>query len=527
VIGVKSLVVVGIVGATLGFTVIGHDLALDTLSAASAFAIGLFASGAAALIAFGWRPDLPSRAALAVARGRARLVVDLASGAGVRELPAFIQLALFVIAFGAVGLRTFDNVTTARIASVPASLSEPSHAEYCGVEPAAKVPDAAPEPAIEQPVDQAGCALVKRAVELGYKKELGNCAPKVVKPVSPAIEREREVCTKRQLDEPFLHFMVRKLLETSSDASPVASLGTYVEDFRTRTGYVGDFLADIRNSVTGAPHASHHIYVNLPDPHPGSWLDRFTGHEPCTGRFAHLPLWPRWTKDTPPGAVFEHVLGQLLFATRFGTPASCSDYTIHWNAAADTCTKLAANPAAVLDETDALDPIRGVLDRRKRQLALRALAVDLKHPPTLPEPPPARYVTSVACFVVGQPPSTSGRDVTLDGEPIALREVHAPAVNATGAGPIDLYVQLGILFGGTPYAGPAQSKSERIARDPVEPDAEFPLLSLEPVADADPFVGNTAALSYDVMFDVYPFELHLFAFVDAFRRAYLPQRGRL
>jgi hypothetical protein len=192
----------------------------------------------------------------------------------------------------------------------------------------------------------------------------------------------------------------------------------------------------------------------------------------------------------------------------------------------------------VLDAAGALAPIRAVLDRRKRQLALRSLARELNHPPTLPEPPPARFVASVACFVVGEPASTTGRDVAIDGEPIAVREVRVPALRATGAGPIELYVQLALLLGGTPYTGPAATKSDRVAREPaVLEDAEFPLLALEPLADADPFVEKTGAtqgpddarapLDNAELLDVYPIEQHLFAFVDAFRRAYLPQRGRL
>lgn len=532
-IGVKTLVVLALVAITV--TAAAFDGELDPehfagLSADSAFAVGLFASVGAVLVGYGWRPELASRVALSV-RGRPQLVVDLVPGRSkVGELPSLVQRALFAIVFAIIGLGTFDNTATARIASVPAMLSEPSRAEYCQPERPDAL-DEAPAPAIEQPVDQAGCALVKRAFELGYKKDLGSCAPKAVKVESPKIKREREACTKRRLDEPFLHFLGRRVVETASDASPVDATTSYVGELRTRTNYLSDFLGDIRHSVTGTPHGSHHIFVNLPDPHPHSWLDRLTGHEPCTSLFADLPLWPRWTPETPPGVVFEHVLGQLLFATRFGTPAACSDYTIHWDSPADACARLAADPIAFLDGAGALAPMRAVLDRRAHQLALRALAADLGHPATLPEPPPARFVVSTACFVIGDQAASRpiGRDILLEGEPIAMRELHTTAIRPTGAGPVDVYLQLALLLGGSPYAGPARATRDRTSREPpgALDVADFPLLRLEPLASADPFTGERGVLDQPELLEVYPIELHLFAFVDAFRRAYLPQRGRL
>lgn len=522
-IGVKSIAAVALAAIAIGFGVSrldGDELA--ALSADAGFAIGLFASVAAALVTLGWRPDRPSRVALVPRPPWLEHTTKL------YELPSITQRALIAVVFVVIGLSTFDNVATARIASVPASLVEPSRAEYCQPQraEALRAPEAKPEPIV---VDQAGCALVKRAFELGYKKDLGSCAPKVVKIESPRIQREREVCTKRQPDEPFLHYTARRIVETASDASPVDSTSRWIDELGTRARHVEDLLADIRHSVTGTPHASHHVWVNLPDPRPRSTLERLTGHEPCTSHFAELALWPRWTSETSPSSVFEHVFGQLLFATRFGTPVSCSDYTIHWDAPADVCTQLAADPIAFLDDAGALGPMRDVIDRRKRQLALRSIAAELGHPPTLPPPPDARFVVSTACFVVGVGDvRASGRELELDGEKFSMREVRAPAIRATGAGPIDVYTALALLLGGAPHAGPAIPR-DRVAIEPpgTLDNTSFPLLRLEPLVDADPFTGQRAALDRAELLDVFPLEQHLFGFVDAFRRAYLPQRGRL
>src|SRR5262249_53498489 len=151
-------------------------------------------------------------------------------------------------------------------------------------------------------------------------------------------------------------------------------------------------LADIRHAITGTPHAAHHVWIQLPDPHRGSASERavelFAGAPRCSTRFANLPLWPQWpATDDARGLVVEHVLGQLLFATRFAPTASCNDYELHWDAPGDACARLAADPAGWLAETGGLASVRAVLDRRRRQLELRALAARLDR--TIPaEPPP-------------------------------------------------------------------------------------------------------------------------------------------
>ena len=541
-IGVKSLAV-----ATLAITTFAIALvkgALDPerfahLSAESAFAIGLFASVGAALVGWSARPSIQSRLALSLHGGRPALVAESSRGA-VRELPAPLQRALLVGVFACIALATFTNEATARIAAVPEELGKPSRAEYCHDEQSqpAAAPAPAPAPEPPPPDDEAGCALVKRAFQLGYAKSLGSCAPK--KPIAPkapvaATAAAREVCERRQRDEPFAHFAWRRVGEALAGASPADYASARVDAFRTRVDYTQDLLADIEHAITGTPHASHHLYVNLPDPHPRTWHAWLTGSEPCTSLFEHLPLWPRWPATTSPSTVFEHVFGQLLFATRFGTPASCSDFTIHWDAPPDACTRIANNAEAFLAATSALPTIRGVLDRRARQVALRRLADDLGHAQTLPVPPDARAVVSVGCFVVDpatRAPVASGRDITVSGEPIALREVHAPTIRAAGAGPVDAYVALALLLAGKPYAGPAHSSAEHAlaTEAPADlADPAFPLLALEPLVDGDPFVSLAARAPLDraELADVYPHEEHLFAFIDAFRRVYLPQRGRL
>lgn len=547
VLGIKSIAAVVLAGGAGLIAWRGGDLSLEHLghlSAGSAFAVGLFAGTGAALAGVGWQSRRRSKSGIGLTGWLPALVPD-APATTVRELPAGVQRLLVAAACACIGVGTFTNEATARIASVPAALTEPSRAEYCPP-PGAKKPE--PEPEEDEPppppiVDQSGCALVKRAYQLGYTKSLGTCAPQAAQPrekKAVVATIEEEACERRQRDEPFTHFAWRRMVDTASGSSPTEAIGNRIEHVRTRVDYARDLLADVKHSVTGTPHASHHLFVNLPDPHPHTFGQYFTGHVPCSTRFADLPLWPRWTERTPPALLVEHVLGQLLFATRFGTPASCSDYTIHWGAPVDACTRLAANPVGFLDATGALDSMRGVLDRRRRQQAIRKLAFDLHEEPTMPEPPPASAVVSAVCFVIdssmapGAAAVASGREITLDGETIGMREVRASTIRTMGAGPIDVYSQLALLLGGRAYAGPATGNDARLAPGTTGPvtqlrDGAHRLLMLEPLVDADPFLSADAKATLerpDVAL-VYPFDKHLKSFVDAFRRVYLPQRGRL
>jgi hypothetical protein len=258
------------------------------------------------------------------------------------------------------------------------------------------------------------------------------------------------------------------------------------------------------------------VWINLPDPRGArEWL---TLEPPrCDERYEDLETWPALDE---PSALVEHVIGQLLFSTSFGkAPASCRDATIHWGAPADACTR------GFDDET--LAAVRSVLDRRRRQLEARALADELGEKTTIAEPPAPGAVVSLQCFVVD--PGGTGRvaaTVTeIDGEAIEIREVRVPSVRVDGAGPIEVYGALASLLASGAYAGPADRVTSGA---PVELAGDDYLLTrLDALQDADPFLGASSPLERDDLLEVYPFHRHLLGFVDAFRRRYQAQRGRL
>jgi hypothetical protein len=475
---------------------------LGGASAATCLLIGVFAALATALVGVGWRP-----------RGWHR--------------------AGFVAGFVAIGLAVFDNDATARLTGLPAAMLEPARSKTCPPELPAGEAEAAPEPP-PPPAEQPGCALVKRAFELGYTDDLGDCAPKRVEAAAPVVVAAREVCTRRQHDEPYLHYAGRKLAGATaalSGANPVDAVSERIDTTRTRLRYLDTLIAHQLHAIGGSPHASHHLWVNLPDPRRGAWLADLLEPPRCDDRYVDLPLWP---EAMPPGRLVEHVLGQLVFATRFGdAPGSCRDYAVHWGAPADACERLRAEPARFLESQGALAPVRAVLDRRRRQLELRALAEDLGERATVDEPPPPEQVVSLQCLIV-DPSGTarpSGGEVVVDGDRLPVREVRLPEPSSAGAGPIDVYAALAALLAGDAYGGDAADSAARLATPPPLPDeldgAGYMLTRLDRLHDADPFLGVRWPLERAELRDVYPFHRHLGTFVDAFRRRYRAQRGRL
>jgi hypothetical protein len=534
-IGIKSVGAVGLAGAAIGAAAWRDKLAIDylsTLGPSSCFAIGLFAGGAAALVAVGWRPRAPSRLAFGV---RARRIVLEPPPAPPRELPAVVQRALVVAAFACVGLAVFTNPGTARLVALPASLAEPSAGEYCRPAKAAADADVDPEPAAPAaPVEIPGCALVKRAFALGYTKTLGSCEPRTAPPPVKAAIAAAAPCELRQLDEPFLHFAYRRLSGAGgalAGANPVDAIGDTIDEKQIQLARIDTLIATQRHAVVGTPHASHHVFVTLPDPHPSSFVGDLLDPPHCDARYGDLPPWPA-AGATASDAV-DHVLGQLLFTARFGTTLSCRDYAVHWSATPTACDELAADPAGFLAAHDLIEPVRDVLDRRRRQIELASLYTELGHDKIPPPPPAAQVLVSFVCLVVDPvAPATgavTGREVTLDGESVSVRIARVPAVQPTGAGVIELYDRMAALLAG----GDASRAVVDAGAPPPELDQtdlshdEYLLARLDRLHDADPFAGYAWPLDRPDVLEVYPLQRHLGGFIDAFRRRYRAQRGRL
>src|SRR5262249_2352440 len=141
--------------------------------------------------------------------------------------------------------------------------------------------------------------------KLGYAKSLGSCAPAEEK------HEVQRVCTRRQLDEPYLHYASRRLVGRldelrTTDAGP----GSF-DRFGSQPDHLDAIVHTTLDTVAMRPRSSHHLFTNLPDPRPtlrqqaGALLERG-----CGARLAHLPHFPR---IDVPSELLEHVLAQLVF----------------------------------------------------------------------------------------------------------------------------------------------------------------------------------------------------------------------
>src|SRR5204862_2079106 len=145
--------------------------------------------------------------------------------------------------------------------------------------------------------------LVRRAYALGYAQSLGDCEAKV------RTQAAGGPCTLRQRDEPLAHFSWRRLdafwtgLQQSTSAAHSQKLW---RDFVERFHRMGPLRQAEQQVLASAPHASHHIFTNLPDPKNGSFRA-----ESCADRYRWLAHRPAPGDKARASEVFEHVVGQL------------------------------------------------------------------------------------------------------------------------------------------------------------------------------------------------------------------------
>lgn len=600
-IGVKSLVIALLCALAVGVPVATGALGLDELgrlSVTSCLVLGALTSLCVGLVGTGGGLSRGGGPALDVRRWA--LVPERApsssasSGPPVRQLPGWLLRVLLGASFLAIAATTLGNHGVVRLRELGAGGPAAGRCKDPAAAQAEVAEDEPPPP--PPPVDQAGCALVRRAYQLGYARSLGTCAPRQAAapvPVAPKVALTPEPCTRRQADEPFLHYAWRRWAEAAgwfAEVRPVAGSAKQAEEVRKKLGYFDTLTASSGHALRAVPHAAHHLWIALPDPRPSSWLVQHLAGRDCEARYVDVPLWRSW-KPGEEGALVEHALGQLLFASRFGTTTACANYRVHWGASADACARLLTEPEAFLRAEGQWDDVAGVLDRRRRQLELRTLAQLLgRHLP--PEPPPATAVVSLSCLRVDATltrAEVSGRAVTVDGQSLGARQLRLPRIATEGDGPIELVAQLARLLAGAqpasapsleelmadldeepaPGAGgaaepsassppttPVPSRPPRPVTTPATPTppaqppaappaprvatlltpeqqrqlldgAGFSLARLEAIEGTDPFTGDRWALGRKDLVEIYPFQRTLFAFIDGFRRRYHAQRGRL
>ena len=444
-----------------------------------------------------------------------------------RRSRGVLMRGAYALVFLQVGLLTIDNRGVALLASVP-DLFEASRHGFCLQEEA---------PEAEDP-RLAGCGLLRRAYALGYAKDLGPCAPKEEEIVDT-------ICYRRQLDEPYLHYAWRLFEKRRAEMVPGS-----VADFRW--GQAVDLLQSQYDTIAQTPRASHHLYTNLPPPRAGAVRQVVEALDAaaCDDRTARMPHVLDVEGDPRAASlILEHVMGQLLLNPAYPTVvASCREHTIHWNAPEDACDRLAADAEAFLDSDGTLANVRAAVARHRRaQLAWR-LANEEGRRRRGRSPPIVTRIVSFQCLMVdgsSAPPGANRhrltsarsaveeRSATLDGRKYAVRSTRVTAYAPTVRSQIDLFRRMAYLFAPGFTYGRLQSEQFLADVDAGRAaakrfaDRNDLLTKLELLRETDIFLGHEWIDQRPDLLAVYPYQVHLTNFVEAFRRHYQHARARL
>lgn len=436
------------------------------------------------------------------------------------DLPRRANHAVSVLVASVLGLALLDGRVLERLGGIGQGASISS--SYCPDEPPPKPP--------VRDANEPGCELIRRAYALGYAKRLGQCAPK--KEQARAAARARPICTRRQRDEPVLHYSYRLLAAFfARHGAPSRAAAKPEPDLRARLVRLDALRRAEQLLLTSAPHASHHVWTNLPDPGDDAFRPR-----DCATRYAALPHRPA------PGAgdarrasqVFEHVLAQLLFEARYDAPAAhCREVHVHWGAPVDACKRLAEAPQAFLASPaseGALDDVRAVLERHR-------VGGELASMRGAPAPPPVGSVVSFQCYVEGAAGPRTSAPVTLDGARFTADEVRVAPSPPNAALYTDRYRSVAeLLVSGFHYGALlSEAALEQAGAGALAPSfakdapgaGDWLLTRAFELESVDIYLDPGWLAERPDLLDVYPYELHLKNYVETFRRQYRRERGRL
>jgi hypothetical protein len=416
-----------------------------------------------------------------------------------------------VLALAAIGSRAIEQLDEAydRAASATAT--------FCPAEEEEKAPARDP--------NEPGCELVRRAYALGYAKSLGECAKTHGKD-EPGVAA-RLVCTRRQRDEPLLHYSWRLLAGFFGNLNRTARPGYFkqsLQDFRRRSSRLASLRRAEGEILTSAPHASHHIWTNLPDPKNGAFEETT-----CTARYLRVPHRP----EPPPGAgqaskVFEQVLAQLLFEATYDNAAGhCREYHVHWGAPPDACERLAAKPESFLETSAALSDVKVTIERYRVANDLAALGG--------PKPPDPSTFVSFSCYVEADGPARTSTPFALasfPGHRFSAEMLRVPPSPPDATLYVDRYEAVGrLLVSGFHYgsfmseAGLEQSSA--VGLEAAFATSDFLLTRAYELESIDLYLDPSWIKGRSDLLEVYPYGRHLKNYVEVFRRQYRRERGRL
>jgi hypothetical protein len=373
-----------------------------------------------------------------------------------------------------------------------------------------------------------GCELVRRAYALGYAQSLGDCAPKKKQRLSA---ESKFVCTRRQRDEPMAHYAWRLLDQFWGKLRQNTGTGyahKLRSDFDARFSRLAELRQSQRQVLASAPHAAHHVWTNLPDPDDGAFEPDKCAHDYL--KMPHRPMPKEGPKPDPtqPSRVFEHVLAQLLFESRYEPSAGyCRELHVHWGAPPDACARLVAAPEKFLAESGALGSVRAVLDRYRLGEELVALGG-----PKQRLTPSA--VVSFHCYVEGSGAAErKSTPLSLGGYAFSAEELHIQPSPANATLYIDRYDAVARLMVNGFHYGRLLSEAG-LGDEPAAPGMQasfsghdFLLGRLYGLESIDIYLDPGWMAQRPDLLEVYPYQRHLKNYVLTFRRQYLRERGRL
>ena len=469
-----------------------------------------------------------------------------------------------------IALVTLDNSGFQKLKTLPSEF-ETAETEFCPPEDEDIDSTSVPE----------GCELIIRAHKLGYAKDLGICDPQKIDP------GKMQVCQKRRLDEPYLHYMSRlffasvekqkEFFKNNEIKKVQDKLELQVNNFETLRDYQA-------YAISAAPRASHHIWTDLP--YPQHYIIQkyreYLDPNYCIEHFQKQTNTITLAKDDERknSKLMEHVYGQLLFNPKGQlTVGFCKEYKIHWNAAPDVCERLEKNPATVLEDEGVLPEVNLVLRRHDIANSLLSLEESIRDIESINKDVAtktdnakdnARPVTdekesekkkskidvkskiakskqqirkknelvSFQCFMQATTPNQHNKTGKFNytNTDFTVTTRYFPLKENYGESQISMYNEFSKVLESRFHYSQLSSRSdvkiEGLSSDASdnekyleEPTYLFSRLDI--LKNVDIFLGNSWVLEREDLLGVYPYHVHLQNYVNTFRAKYQERHGRL
>ena len=429
------------------------------------------------------------------------------------ETPHSIQRTLVFCCFLMMGLLVFNQREISLLEKFPAQLTL-GKTQYCEDQ----------DDNMQKAEDRPECQLVLRAFRLGYATELGDCGNVETGPP--------KLCTRRQKDEPYLHYAGRLLANSYQITFGQFSDDQALEKYSKRWEQDLDRLESMTKTkvaeVTGQPRSSHFVISNLPAPENPTWAWLRDTFQPsrCINDYSLLANKIPDPQNGPGlSQTFLLAAGHLLFDPKYRqTITNCKEYQFLWDTPVDNCHQLSKNPQPTLQALGIYRSIHTLLQRYKHKA--------LSHPQaTLPR---SDQVVSISCFnYKATNKSFIRKNIEVDGYQISLKIFSYPTLEYKTGDSIEVFKIVSSLASKRFHYGKLLSKASLSTDSAIEVteellnDEDFRMTRLAFLEDLDVFLAPSWIMNRDDLLQVYPYYLHLSHFVDSFRLNYSQSRGRL